>query len=63
MMNTHDQTIPEQVIVGLFGGKNPELVANPFALLAQMRSMGAVVPFPSPLEQISGPGRSRAWKR
>ena len=49
MMNTHDQTVPEQVIVGLFGGKNSELVANPFVLLAQMRSIGAVVPIPFPL--------------
>jgi cytochrome P450 len=57
MMNTHDQTIPEQVIVGLFGGKNPELVANPFGLLAQLRSMGAVVQIPFPL-----PGADRqAW--
>jgi cytochrome P450 len=49
IMNTHDQTIPEQVLVGLFGGKNPKLVANPFALLAQMRSLGAVVQVPSSL--------------
>ncbi len=48
MMNTDDRTIPEQMIFGLFGGQSPELVANPFALLAQMRSMGAVVPIPFP---------------
>lgn len=48
-MNTHDQTVPEQVMFGLFAGRSAELVANPFALLTQLRSMGPVVPIPFPI--------------
>jgi cytochrome P450 len=56
-MNTHDQTVPEQVMFGLFAGESPELLANPFALLAQLRSMGAVVPVPSPFAEAD----RQAW--
>jgi cytochrome P450 len=56
-MNTYDQTVPEQVMFGLFAGQNPELLANPFALLAQLRSMGAVVQVPSPLAEAD----RQAW--
>ena len=45
-MNTQDQTVPEKEMFSLFSGDNPELVANPFALFAQMRSVGAVMPLP-----------------
>ena len=48
MMNTPNQTVPEQVMFGLVGGESPLLMANPFALFAQLRSMGAVVPVPFP---------------
>ncbi|MBO0779550.1 MAG: cytochrome P450, partial [Ktedonobacteraceae bacterium] len=48
-MNTPDQTISAESIFSLFSGDNPELVASPFALLAQIRSMSAVVPLPFPL--------------
>jgi cytochrome P450 len=46
MMNTPHQTGPEKDLFSLFTGENPELVASPFALFAQLRSMGAVVPLP-----------------
>src|SRR6266700_402291 len=45
-MNTQDQTVPEKAMFSLFSGDNAELVANPFALFAQMRSVGAVMPLP-----------------
>ncbi len=47
-MNTSNQTVPEKAMFSLFSGDNPELVANPFALFAQMRSVGAVMPLPLP---------------
>jgi cytochrome P450 len=48
-MHTSNQTVPEKALFSLFSGDNPELVANPFALFAQMRSVGAVMPLPLPL--------------
>lgn len=56
-MNTTNQTIPEKAVFSLFSGDDPELVANPFALLAQLRSVSAVMPIPFPME---GTDR-RAW--
>ncbi len=48
-MNTQNQTTSEKAALSPFSGENTELVTNPFALFAQMRSMGAVVPIPFPL--------------
>ncbi len=48
-MNTPDQTIPEKAVFSLFSGDDPEIVANPFALLAQMRSTSAVMPVSFPI--------------
>jgi len=56
-MNTQNQPVPEKAIFSLFSGDDPEIVANPFALLAQMRSVDAVMPLPFPL---AGPNR-QVW--
>jgi hypothetical protein len=48
-MNNPNQTLPEKTVFSLFSGDDPELVAGPFALFAQMRSVGAVVSIPFPL--------------
>jgi cytochrome P450 len=48
-MNTQDQPVPEEAIFSLFSGNDPEIVASPFALFAQIRSAGAVIPLPLPL--------------
>jgi cytochrome P450 len=48
-MNTSNQPGAEKDIFSLFIGDNPELIANPFALLAMIRSMSAVIPIPFPL--------------
>jgi cytochrome P450 len=48
-MNTPDQTVSEEAVFSLFSGADPEIVASPFALLAQIRSTGAVRPIPFPL--------------
>ncbi len=37
-MNNTNQTLSENAIFSLFSGDDPEIVAHPFALLAQMRS-------------------------
>ncbi len=57
MNTTPNQTVSEKAVFSLFSGDDPEIVANPFALLAQMRSTGAVLPLPFPL---AGTDR-RAW--
>lgn len=57
MNDTPDQTAPEETMLNLFRGASTELIANPLPLLAQMRSMGAVIPIPFP---FAGTGR-RAW--
>ncbi|GHO99656.1 polyketide biosynthesis cytochrome P450 PksS [Reticulibacter mediterranei] len=56
-MNTQNQNISDKAIFSLFSGDNSEIVANPFGLLAQMRSTSAVMPLPFP---IAGADR-RAW--
>ncbi|GHO50487.1 cytochrome P450 family protein [Ktedonospora formicarum] len=56
-MSTPNPAVSEKDIFSLFSGDNPELVASPFALLAQMRSTSPVLPIPFP---IPGMG-SRAW--
>jgi cytochrome P450 len=48
-MNTQDQTVPEKEMFSLFSGDDPEIVASPFELFAQIRSTGAVMPLPFPL--------------
>lgn len=48
-MNTQDQTVPENTAFSLFSGESGELAGNLFPSLAQLRSMGAVVPLPFPL--------------
>jgi cytochrome P450 len=57
VVDTTNQTVSEEAVFSLFSGDNPELVANPFVLFAQLRSMGAVLPIPLPL---AGRGR-QAW--
>ncbi len=57
MNTTPNQTLSEKAIFSLFSGDDPEIVANPFALLAQMRSVGAVLPLSFP---IAGMDR-KAW--
>lgn len=47
-MNTSEQNMPGSAVFSLFSGDNSDLVANPFPLLAQMRSMSAVIPLPFP---------------
>ncbi len=49
--------VSEKAIFSLFSGDDPELVASPFALLAQMRSTGAVLPLPFPLAGMD----RKAW--
>src|SRR6266568_6067016 len=56
-MNNPNQTVSDKAIFSLFTGDDPEIVASPFALLAQMRSMSAVMPMPFPLAG----GDHRAW--
>lgn len=48
-MNNPKQTVSEKAVFSLFSGDDPEIVASPFALLAQIRSTGAVIPMPFPL--------------
>jgi cytochrome P450 len=48
-MNTPNQTASEKAVFSLFSGDDPEIVANPFALLAQMRSTSAVMPISFPI--------------
>src|SRR5579875_1904711 len=50
-LNDPRQTLPATDVFSIFSGDNPELVASPFALLAQLRSIGAVVPLPFPLAE------------
>ena len=46
MMNTPNQPASDLNMFSLFSGDNPELVANPFALFAMIRSLSAVMPLP-----------------
>lgn len=48
-MTTTDQPASENAVFSLFSGDDPEILANPFALLAQLRSITAVMPLPLPV--------------
>lgn len=48
-MDNPNPTTSGNDMFSLFIGDNPELVANPFALFAQIRSMSAIIPLPLPL--------------
>ncbi|MGE7768525.1 cytochrome P450 family protein [Peribacillus sp. NPDC096540] len=50
-MNNSDQNLPEKSILDLFSGKSGE---NPFPIFTQMRTMGAVIPLPSPISGMDG---------
>src|SRR5581483_9848957 len=54
MMDTSNQTDPAQNMFSVLSGSNPELVANPFPLFAQLRSMSAVFPVPLSLPGMDG---------
>jgi cytochrome P450 len=56
-MNIQNQGTPDNAIFSLFSGDNAEILANPFGLLAMMRSVSAVMPLPFP---IMGPDHT-AW--
>lgn len=56
-MNPSDQTLPEEAVFNIFSGQSAELVANPFAMFAQIRSMGAIVPLPF----LRGETDRQAW--
>ncbi|MGZ6390059.1 MAG: cytochrome P450 family protein [Ktedonobacterales bacterium] len=58
MNNTPNQAVPEKAVFSLFSGDDPEIVASPFALFAQLRSVGAVVPLPFP---IAGSTDRQIW--
>jgi cytochrome P450 len=49
IMNTSDQTVSAKAVFSLFSGNDPEQAANPFAPLAQLRSMGSVVHLSFPM--------------
>jgi len=49
MMDTSNTTASGNDMFSLLIGDNAELVANPFALFAQIRSMSSVMPLPFPL--------------
>lgn len=49
-MTTTNQTAPQNEMFSLFSGADPELLANPFALFGMMRSIGAVLPIPFPIQ-------------
>jgi cytochrome P450 len=50
-MNNSDQTLPKKAILDVFSGESDE---NPFPIFAQMRTMGSVIPIPSPIGGIDG---------
>ncbi len=56
-MDTMKQAVPDNAMLGLLGGGNSDLLANPFPMFAFMRSMGAVIPIPFPLAGTDRP----AW--
>ncbi|GHO45680.1 cytochrome P450 family protein [Ktedonospora formicarum] len=56
-MDMSNQTASSQQMLGVLSGSAPELVANPFPLFAQMRSMGAVIQLPFSLPGLG----QRAW--
>lgn len=53
-MDTSNQTDSAQNMFSVLSGSNPELVANPFPLFAQLRSMSAVFPLPFTLPGMNG---------
>jgi cytochrome P450 len=55
--DTTEQTGSQDMMLGLLGGGNAELLANPFPMFALARSIGAVIPIPFP---IAGLDR-QAW--
>ena len=48
MTNTTDHAVPDNTAFSLFSGDSGKIAENPFPSLAQLRSMGAVVPLPFP---------------
>jgi cytochrome P450 len=56
-MSTSDQTTPANAAFSLFNGNSGAIAENPFPSLAQLRSMGAVVPLPFPFAGMDG----QAW--
>lgn len=57
VVNTVDPTAPQGDMFSLMAGGNADMLANPFPMLAFMRSMGAVFPIPFPL----GGSDRQAW--
>ncbi|PGQ87066.1 cytochrome P450 family protein [Priestia megaterium] len=53
-MKNLDKTVEDKEVLDLFSGKSRE---NPFVLFSKMRKMGAVIPIPSPMEEI----KTQAW--
>ena len=53
-MNTTDKTGPDMTAFNLFSGDSGKIAENPFPSLAQLRSMGAVVPLPFPFMGMDG---------
>lgn len=47
--NASQPNEPQDIMLGLLGGANADLLANPFPLFGLMRSMGAVIPIPFPI--------------
>ena len=56
-MHTPNQPSPQHAVLSLFSGADPATVENPFPLLAQLRSEGAVLPVPLSV----GGTDSRTW--
>lgn len=50
-MKKQEQNATDQSILDVFSG---ESVENPFAIFSKMRTMGAVIPIPSPIAAIKG---------
>ncbi|WP_260285113.1 cytochrome P450 family protein [Peribacillus aracenensis] len=50
-MNNSDQHLPDKSILDVFSGESGE---NPFPIFAKMRTMGAVIPIPSPISGMDG---------
>ncbi len=57
MMNTPEPTVSGNDMFSLLIGDNAELIANPFALFAQIRSMSPIMPLPFPLGETD----NQAW--
>jgi cytochrome P450 len=56
-MNTQNKTVSNNDAFILFSGESGKLAENPFPSLAQLRSMGAVVPLPFPFAGMD----SQTW--